>query len=56
MPDMKNPDRPSPPLHSFDNSVAAISNDIIEKLFSMRAKFPEVATISTRSLRQKRCD
>ena len=40
------PKLPSPPTHCFDNSVAAIKNDLIEKLFSMRAKFPEVATIN----------
>jgi starch phosphorylase len=40
------PKLPSPPAHCFDNSVAAIKNDLIEKLFSMRAKFPEVATIN----------
>ncbi len=38
------PKLPYPPTHCFDNSVAAIKNDLIEKLFSMRAKFPEVAT------------
>ncbi|MFZ2634094.1 MAG: glycogen/starch/alpha-glucan phosphorylase [Desulfosalsimonadaceae bacterium] len=42
----KDPARPAPPLHAFDNSVEAISNEIIEKLFSMRAKFPEVSTIN----------
>jgi len=36
---------PSPPIHCFDNSVGVIQKDLIEKLFSMRAKFPEIATI-----------
>lgn len=40
------PKLPYPPTHCFDNSVAVIKNDLIEKLFSMRAKFPEVATIN----------
>lgn len=42
----KTPIRPAPPLHDFDNSVNAIRGEIIEKLFSMRAKFPEIATIN----------
>jgi starch phosphorylase len=46
MPNRKESARPVPPLHDFDNSVDAIRNEIIEKLFSMRAKFPEVATIN----------
>ena len=37
---------PTPPAHSFDNSVETIKNELIEKLFSMRAKFPEVATLN----------
>ena len=46
MPKMKSPAISAPPLHTFDHSVDAISNEIIEKLFSMQAKFPEVATIT----------
>jgi starch phosphorylase len=46
MPAIKKTARPAPPPHSFDNSVEAIGNEIIEKLFSMRAKFPEVSTIN----------
>ena len=34
------------PAHFFDNSAETIKNDLIEKLFSMRAKFPEVATLN----------
>lgn len=33
-----------PSVNHFDNSVASIKSDLVEKLFSMRAKFPEVAT------------
>ncbi|WP_153304379.1 glycogen/starch/alpha-glucan phosphorylase [Desulfosudis oleivorans] len=35
-----------PPSHCFDNSVESIKADLTEKLFSMRAKFPEVATLN----------
>jgi starch phosphorylase len=38
------PKNPQPPAQCFDNSVEAIKTGLIEKLFSMRAKFPEVAT------------
>jgi starch phosphorylase len=37
---------PPTPAHFFDNSAETIKNDLIEKLFSMRAKFPEVATLN----------
>ncbi len=35
-----------PPVQCFDNSSEAIKKELIEKLFSMRAKFPEVATLN----------
>ena len=38
--------KPLRPTHCFDNSAEAIKTDLIEKLFSMRAKFPEVATLN----------
>ena len=44
MPKKKKPAKNHPPAHFFDNSAEAIRRDIIEKLFSMQAKFPEVAT------------
>ncbi|MEW6077416.1 MAG: glycogen/starch/alpha-glucan phosphorylase [Thermodesulfobacteriota bacterium] len=45
---MKNTPKPksisTTPPQCFNNSVDAIKTGVIEKLFSMRAKFPEVAT------------
>ncbi len=46
MPKPQNPAKTGQPGHSFDNSAAAIGQEIIKKLFSMQAKFPEVATLN----------
>ncbi|MFO7712896.1 glycogen/starch/alpha-glucan phosphorylase, partial [Desulfosarcina sp.] len=46
MPRKIKPAKSQPPDHSFDDSAEAIRKEIIEKLFSMRAKFPEVATLN----------
>lgn len=41
---------PALPLLASDNSVAAIQRDIVDKLFCMLARFPEVATPHDRYL------
>ena len=46
MPTSSKPAKTGPPGHSFDNSAVTLRQEIIEKLFSMQAKFPEVATLN----------
>jgi glycogen phosphorylase len=46
MQETRNSEIPYRPFHGFDNSAETIKKELIEKLFSMRAKFPEVASVN----------